>query len=244
MADVPPPPYPPAPGSSGAEPGPGTLTPLPWETPGEPFFDAFFETLKLFIIRPAEAFARMRRSGDLGRPILYAILLGWTGVIVSELYNLALRGMTWRLMPGMHQFGEMQRFQSTGLFVALTIFMMVLAPVLVLIGLFIWSGIVHLMLLILGGANAGFDATFRVMSYAATAQIAQIVPLCGGLAGGIWALVLEIIGIAEAHRISQGKAALAVLLPLVVCCACLAGIFALSGAAILSAFSHAAGQMR
>ncbi|NOZ80018.1 MAG: hypothetical protein GXP48_12735 [Acidobacteria bacterium] len=238
MADIPPPPVPTEPVGAGAGATEAPIAALPWETPGEPFFDAFFETLKLFIIRPSEAFARMRRSGDLGRPILYAIFLGWAGVIVSQLYSLALRGMTWRMLPGM------QQFQGIGMSAALTIFVMILAPVFVLIGLFIWAGIVHLMLLILSGANEGFDATFRVMSYATTAQIAQIVPLCGGFAGGVWALVLEIIGIAKAHRISQGKAALAVLLPLVFCCACLAGLFALSGAAIVTALSHAAGQMK
>lgn len=211
---------------------------LPWEDTSQPFLEALFETIKLFVVNPTAAFGRMRTSGDLGRPILYAVMLGWVGVIVSQLYSLALRGMAWKAMPGMGGMGEM------ALPFGMTIIMMIFAPVLVLIGVFIWSGIVHLMLLILGSANEGFDATVRVMCYATTAQLAQVVPLCGGLAGGVWAIVLEIIGIAQAHRITQGKAALAVLLPVVFCCACMALVFAFSGAAIIAAITGAASQAR
>ena len=237
MASMPPPPPPP---DNTWEPAASAAPPpaLPWETPREPFLEAFFETVKLFVTRPSEAYSRMRTSGDLGRPILYAIALGWLGIIVGQLYSLALRGVTWHFMPGM------ERLQGIGMSAAFTVMMMVFAPLFVLIGLFIWSGIVHLMLLILGSAQEGFDATFRVMSYATTAQLAQVVPFCGGLVGFIWALVLEIMGIAEAHRISQGKAALAVLLPLVICCACVAAVFAVSGAAIVSAITGAAAHGR
>ncbi len=242
MDDMPPPvsPRPEASNDSAEQP---PITPLPWETPGTPVFEAFFETLQLFIIRPGDAYARMRRSGDLGRPILYAIFIGWAGVIVSQLYSLAFQGMVWHMMPQFHEL-KMQQFRGFNMTAPITIVLLAAAPVLIVIGLFIWTGIVHVMLLILGGANEGLDATFRVMSYATTAQVAQFVPICGNLAGGIWALVLEIIGIAEAHHISHGKAALAVLLPLGVCCACIAGLFALSSAAILSTLFHAGGQMQ
>jgi len=230
MASVPPPP----PTDEGIPVPAG----LPWETPGRPPVDGFFETLKLFITRPAEAYERMPTRGDLLRPIVYAVIIGWLAVIVSQLYGLAMRGMTWRFMPGM------EGMRGMGMSAAATVAVMIFAPVIIVFGLFVWSGIVHLMLLILGGANEGFAATFRVMSYAATAQVAQVIPFCGGLIAAVWALVLEIIGIAAAHRISQGKAALAVLLPLVICCACLAAVFALSGAAILSAISGAAAHGR
>ena len=40
---------------------------------------------------------------------------------------------------------------------------LILAPVLVVVGLFLVSGIIHLCLMLLGGARRGFEATFRVM---------------------------------------------------------------------------------
>lgn len=242
---IPPPPPPgdqsptaPPPGDQPPQgPPPPETRALPWEEKGYPFLEGMFETVKLFVTKPTEAFGRMRRAGDLGRPILYAVILGWIAIIVSQLYSLALRGMSWQAWPGMNRFEH-------GFPIAVTAILVIFAPLFIVLGLFIWSGIVHLMLMIIGGAQEGFDATFRVMSYATTAQLAQVVPVCGGIAASIWALVLEIIGIAEAHKISQGKAAVAVLLPLALCCVCIAVVVAISGGAVIAAITGAASHAR
>lgn len=88
MATMPPPPpaygsVPPPPPGGQQPPGQHPPAPLPWEDPRLPFFDALFETVKLFVTRPEEAFRRMAPSGSLGRPILYAVIVGWIGVAVS-----------------------------------------------------------------------------------------------------------------------------------------------------------------
>ena len=62
----------------------------------------------------------------------------------------------------------------------------ILAPILVIVILFIWSGIVHLCLMLVGGtgsSTSGFEGTFRAISYAQVASLAQIVPVAGGLIG-------------------------------------------------------------
>jgi hypothetical protein len=99
----------------------------------------------------------------------------------------------------------------------------VLAPLLIVIGLFIGAGITHLALVLFGGAKEGFEATFRVACYSVAPSVLAIVPFCGGMIGGIWRIVLMIIGIAEAHGVSKGIAAAAVLVPIVVLCCCCAG---------------------
>jgi len=235
MADTYPPPPPPI--TPGAPPPPVPPVPpvaasLPWEQPGYPFLEALYETAKLFVTVPTEAFRRMSITADLGRPLLYAILLGWLGIIAGQLYSIALRGVTANLLP-------FQSAEGLAMGTGVSIAVMVLAPVFVLLGIFIWSAIVHLFLMMVGGANSGFGATVRVMCYSTTAQLAQIVPLCGGIIGSVWAIVLEIIGLAQAHRTTQGKAALAVLLPLVLCCVCIAIVVAMFGAAILAAIRSA-----
>ena len=67
-------------------------------------------------------------------------------------------------------------------------------------------------------------------------------PLCGGVIGGIWALVIVIIGLAAAHEIPTGKAAAAVLIPIVVCCVLVlvfyAAIVALVFGAVMAGTSH------
>ncbi len=226
------PPVPPSPPATPPGPPPppaAQLAPLPWEQPGYPAVEGLYETAKLFLLNPSEAFARMSIGGDLGRPLLFAVVLGWVGLVAGQLYQLLMPGMPWRFLPGME---HSMQYAVRPLF---TVVMMVFAPVFVLLAVFIWSAILHLFLLILGAANNGFAATVRVVCYAGVTQIVQVVPLCGGFVASIWSIALEIVGLAVAHRTSQGKAAVAVLLPIALCCACAAVIAVAFGAAILAA---------
>jgi hypothetical protein len=107
----------------------------------------------------------------------------------------------------------------------------ILLPLFIVIGLFIGSGIVHLCLMIVGGANQPFETTFRVVAFSqGSAGPLQIVPLCGGLISGVWALVCNCIGLARAHETDTGRAVLAVFLPLIVCCGGLLLILFMFGA--------------
>jgi hypothetical protein len=100
-----------------------------------------------------------------------------------------------------------------------SIALIVLLPVFIVIVLFIGAAIVHLCLMIVGGANKSFETTFRALafSHGSTGPL-QIIPVCGGLIAGVWALVVNCIGLARAHETTTGRAVLAVFLPLVVCC--------------------------
>jgi hypothetical protein len=209
-------------------PSPPGAAPLPWEQPGYPALEGLYETAKLFLLRPSEAFSRMSVAGDLGRPLIFAVVLGWLGIIAGQVYQLLIPGMPWRYFPGM------DRGMDFAVPVVVTIGTMILAPIFILLGVFIWAAILHLFLLIAGGANNGFTATVRVVCYAGTTQVLQIVPLCGGVITFLWSIALEIVGLAIAHRTTQGRAALAVLLPLALCCACAAVIAVAFGAAILA----------
>jgi hypothetical protein len=73
--------------------------------------------------------------------------------------------------------------------------------------------------MIVGGANKPFEATFRVLAFSqgSTGPL-QMIPVCGGLIAFVWWLVCDCIGLARAHETSTGRAVIAVLLPLIVCC--------------------------
>src|SRR5260370_7621248 len=94
----------------------------------------------------------------------------------------------------------------------------ILLPVMIVIGLFIGAAIVHLCLMIVGGANKPFEATFRVLAFSqgSTGPL-QMIPVCGGLIAGVWGLVVTCVGLARAHETEPGRAVFAVFLPLVFC---------------------------
>jgi hypothetical protein len=190
--------------------------PIPWEDPARPgLIDRFVETVKVLASQPADAFDRMPTAGGIGQPLLFAIIVGWIGIAVSAIWMLLFGGM-WLPFVDQSQIGEVGAM--FGFSTGLTIMMIVVAPILVIIGLFIQAAILHLMLLIVGGAKEGFEATTRVCSYAYAAQLAQIIPFCGGILATVWSLILLVVGLSEAHGVSRGKAAVAVILPLVLCC--------------------------
>ena len=185
---------------------------LPWDQrPAKGLFSAFIETLQIVLSKPVVAFTAMKREGGLGEPLLYAIIGGTFGAIFAVIYNFVLR--TFALFPTRH--GPFAHVLSgVGL-----VLILILMPLFVVIGTFIISAILHLCLMIVGGAKESFETTFRVICFAGgSVNPLAVIPFCGGLIVGVWKIVLYCIGLARAHETDTGRAVLAVLLPLIVCC--------------------------
>lgn len=194
---------------------------VPWEDPARGFFDRLLETTKRVLSAPGDFFRHMPVTGGFGRPMMYALLLGSLAIWVGVAYQGVSQGVMGMMMPsGGDRYAPLARMVGSGVGLVMTA---VLAPVLVLIGLFLGAGVTHLALVLFGGAKQGFEATFRVACYAFAPSVITIVPFCGGMIGGIWRIVVMIIGVSEAHGVSKGVAAAAVLVPLVVLCCCCGG---------------------
>lgn len=203
---------------------------LPWEDPAVGGIVGLFRTAWLFLKNPTEAYMRMPVDARVLKPVVYGVLFAWVGMAIAQFYRVAVGNPLLRMLPpGVVPPQLQQQLAARPLAIAAGL---VLAPVVILIAMVIWSAILHLMLLVLGGAGAGFAATLRVVCYGATANVFQLVPVCGGVIGGLWAIVLEVVGLAAAHKTSTLKAAMAVLIPVVVCCVCVVAAIAIFGAAI------------
>jgi len=209
-------------------------TGLPWEHRQERgFFNAFVETLVMVLTKPGEAFTVMKREGGLGEPLIYALIGGCLGGIVSIIFSLGLQSLgffadrhdTFAAMAGMGA--------GSAAFI-------VLVPLFIIIGLFIGSAIVHLCLMLVGGANQPFETTFRVVAFSqGSAGPLQMIPVCGGMISGVWTLVCNCIGLARAHNTDTGRVVLAVFLPLIVCCgAVMLLVFMFGGLASWSTSHH------
>src|SRR5215831_6400626 len=186
---------------------------LPWDHRQERgFFNAFVETLVMVLTKPSEAFTVMKREGGLGEPLIYALIGGCVGGIVALLYQVGLQSMGF--FANRHDTFAAMAGAGVG-----SAAFIVLVPLFVVIGLFIGSAIVHVCLMIVGGANQPFETTFRVVAFSqGSAGPLQIIPICGGVISGVWALVCNCIGLARAHETDTGRAVLAVFLPVIVCC--------------------------
>jgi hypothetical protein len=222
----PPPAYPPGGGGYGAPP-PGGQT--PWERRNAiGFLNALIETTKQVLAQPAAFFRSMPVTGGLGGPLLYAVIVGYIGLFVSTIYNLVFRSVLMSSLSRMGGGSDVERIASYMQGGVGLVMNLILGPVFIVVVVFVSAGIFHLVLLALGGAARGFEATFRVAAYSQAASIFNIVPGCGGLVHIVYTLVLLVIGLSEAHGISRGKSAAAVLVPFVLICCCCAGLIAIA----------------
>jgi hypothetical protein len=206
---------------------------LPWENrQGRSFLAAFIETLQMVLTRPGVAFTAMKREGGLFDPLIYAVIGGSFGVLVSLLFTFLLQSI------GLAVDRQNALAGMIGVGFGL-VFVVIFMPVFIAIGMFVWSAILHLCLMIVGGANQSFETTFRIVCFACGSTYPLvIVPFCGGFVASIWGFVLECIGIARAHETDTGRAVLAVILPVIVCCGAGFLLFMLGAFGAASAISN------
>jgi hypothetical protein len=203
------------------------------------FASAFVETTRQVLTAPKAFFRRMPVTGGVGSPLLYAVIAGWIGLAAAALYQaiwVSIVGPA--ALPFGLDSGELgfvlKWMESWAGLVAQIVF----GGISVVITVFVGAGIMHLMLMLLGGARRGFEATFRVVCFSQATTLLMLIPLflipfCG-LAVVVWCLALYVIGLAEAHQIGYGQSLAAVLLPLVALCCCCVGLALTFAGAIAS----------
>jgi hypothetical protein len=187
---------------------------LPWENRQQlGFAKAWFDTVSLLITKPSEAFTMMRPEGGLADPLIFGLIGGCAGTIVSILFQGVFQSL-----PGLGSRNSAFDLFGLGPWGFLLIYA-ALSPILIIIGLFIGSAILHVCLMLVGGANRSFETTFRVACFTAgSANLFSMIPVCGGIITAIYNVVLQCIGLSRAHQTTTGKALLAIFLPLIVCC--------------------------
>jgi hypothetical protein len=186
----------------------GLLLP-PWERRDRfGFLNGLYLTIKDVLLAPRQFFHRMPSQLGLAQPLLFAVVLGVAASFISWMWTLT--GSSLQMLVEDDLEGLMK-----GPFWYFVLF--IFSPVIVSILIFVKAGLIHLMLLILGGNRLGFEATFRVAAYGEAASILALVPVCGSFLGIVWSLVVTIIGLYSIHETEPWRAVAAVLLPMILC---------------------------
>lgn len=167
--------------------------------------DAVAHAWKESVFAPRRFFPQLGREQQLAPSLWYYIALG---LIVSGV------GLFWQMVfPAAQPSYLLARMSGAAVEQMNPLQDFLLAPLVLVLSLFLTAGVVHVMLLIMGGAKNGFPTTVRVFCHAYSPQIAVIIPFVGGVIGGLWMLVVAVIGVREAHGTTSARAAIAVLLP-------------------------------
>ena len=171
----------------------------------------------MILTRPSEAFALMRTEGGLGDPLLFGLIGGSIGAIVWILVSAALHSLGWA--AALSQQNSLENLMGASVSGVMLVVRLIMTPIFIAVGLFIWAALVHVFLMMAGGANKTFETSFRALSFAygATSLLA-IIPCCGGFIALVWGLIADCIAISRSHETDMGRAVMAVLLPIVICC--------------------------
>ena len=228
-----PPPLPPqrpaqAPSAGGFRASTGTG--IRWEDRSGSFFGDFFATVWHILFRPNDFFDRMPTQGSKKAPLSFGVL---AGTLVFDLLIFIVACLV--ILTSTTSFGQeiMASFQQQGIeFSAIPIYavivglliLMAIVPLMMYIGLYLGAFGLHIFLLIARAGGGGFQATFRVLAYSTAAYIFYIVPYLGQAVGGIWGLILIILGLPKAHNTGVGRVLIAVLvLPIILTIALVGG---------------------
>jgi hypothetical protein len=175
----------------------------PWES-GEGFIGAFLKTTQEILFSPTKFFKKAAAGEGYWSPLIYGLI---TGIIGNGCAILWFWLFVAQLIPL-----DRIPFQYS-----LSILRLIIPlPFQVAVAIFVVSAIIHLCLMLIGGNNQKYKATFRAVCYSYSAQLLNIVPFIGSLIGFVYMIILFILGVREGHGIGTGKAVLAVLLPVIV----------------------------
>lgn len=188
----------------------------------------YVETLRALLITPTQFFRYLRGTvpGPWGPLLSFALISQGLGFLASSLLNVGL-SLLGPALTGISAGAGMPGFEM--LSGALTVPFVILAtliflPLMVLGGLFISSGITHIMAWLIIGTNKPFEATVKLTAYAMGVNVLMVVPILGALVATVWQMILLVIGVREVHQTSTGRALFVVILPFLLFCGCILGV--------------------
>jgi hypothetical protein len=170
---------------------------------------AAWETCRLVLTAPAAFFTRMRTRDGHASPILFCLLLNFIGALFAGIWSLAIS-------PEVTEQAIAETLPASlnidllggpaGLHRIMLAVSVVVGPLVSVIGVYLWAGMMFLMLRILQVDGRDFHTTLRIAAYANTMQLALLLPMLGGFFALAGTLVIMIIGIRTRNGIGGGKA--------------------------------------
>lgn len=167
---------------------------------------ALVRTAKDILTDPIEYFGRVKPAED------YLSLAIW--LYVFTFINLFF-SMVYQLVWGMI-FNPKEALFTIPIMLCGSLF----APFVVMLILGVSSAILHFFLVNIGGSKKPFNTTLTVYVLGSVTGIFSVVPILGGLVAMVYGIIINILGMAQAHEIPASRVFLSFLVPALIagCC--------------------------
>ena len=180
---------------------------------------AAYENMKSMLFSPGKFFSNMKKGIDHKSPILYIVIFSFAGALFSSIWNLLLESeSTLSLIKTIAaSFGtKIKHQQAVDLYKITLIGRLFFIPLINIVFLYIWTGIIQIVLSLFKVNDRKFTTTSRIISYSHTYFIASAIPALGLLIFYLGQFISMVIGLKRVYKLSGGKAVSAVLiLPLI-----------------------------
>lgn len=174
------------------------------------FFNGIMETTKRAMLAPQLFFSAMPIGKTPRSALIYYILVSEFGLLFQSVWEYI--GLDVFALFGGQTSSQAQAAadMSLQMFIAQQgMLLLVVGPIMLFGGMYLFSGIIHLLLKLTGAAQEGFATTLRVNSYSNAPNMLYIVPIAGPVVAFFWQFAINIIGLKHAHKAPWGRVALA-----------------------------------
>lgn len=173
---------------------------------------AYWETVKSIITNPVEYFGHISPFENMFSLGVFVYINYVIAIFFSIFYQASFYG------------GNLHYKMSDLPFLFCGVFFF---PILCVLIVFFLAWILHLFFGVIGGSKKDYETTATVYGLSTVSGLFGVVPFLGGLASFVYTVIINIFGQAKAHEIDSGKAALAAIVPFLICCCLIGGVIAL-----------------
>ena len=185
---------------------PMTKDSFPWENEHPGFFERFFQTLFRTCVDPWKLFAAMPVSGGYRKPLVFLLIC----TVISCFVTIAMLLPQIMIIPGFSLGAHQGAASFYEAFIVSQVVYSLLGTPMVFVMLFVFTPITQGILILLGGAKNGFEATLRTQAYCTGLWgIVALVPCVGSLVCLVWGPIVEIIALKKAQETDYWRAVIA-----------------------------------
>ena len=172
----------------------------------------YFELMKGFLLTPVRTFQSVKKA-DAGDALTYYLIILVINTILSILASFIVITAAWSVFSSLFEGLGLGVPAAAGLGILFLAILMVLLQMVMVI---VTALYLHIWVYVAGGRQ-GYVQTLKAVTYGSTPfMLIGWIPFIGGIIGFLWSLVVSILGIRELHAITTAKAAIAVILAVVI----------------------------
>ena len=172
----------------------------------------YFELMKGFLLTPVRTFQSVKKAGA-GDALMYYLVILAINTILSIIASFIVITAAWSVFSTFFTGMGLSVPAAAGAGILLVAVLMIVIQLVMVV---VTALYLHIWVYVTGGRK-GYTETLKAVSYGSTPfMLIGWIPFVGGIIGFIWSLIVTILGVRELQSISTGKAALSVVLAVVI----------------------------